>query len=307
MLARTAANLYWIGRYMERAAFTTRLIEATIRLDALSPHMASANVWGSALAVVGADSSGEEIAAGRARSFLALDQANPNSIRSCVARARDNARAARNRLSQEVWQAINRTWLILRDRSTPGGIQSTVDLMNEIQAETRGFEGALEHMLRTEANWFMRLGTMIERGDNTARLLDVKYYLLLPQGQQVGGALDRDQWMTLLHVVSGQGAYRLIYKQALQPWLVADLLIFRRELPHSLCSIAARTTSLLSRIGSVSGRQGEADRLARRRFDELEDSGIDDVVRRGLHEFLQQFVSGNCVLDQAIARQFRFP
>jgi uncharacterized alpha-E superfamily protein len=305
MLARTAANLYWIGRYMERAAFTTRLIEATIRLDALSPHISSANVWRSTLAVVAAG--GEEITATRARSFLALDADNPNSIRSCVARARDNARAARNRLSQEVWQAINRTWLTLRDRSAPGGIQATVDLMGEIQAETRGFEGALEHMLRTEANWFMRLGTMIERGDNTARLLDVKYYLLLPEGQHIGGALDRDQWMTLLHVVSGQGAYRLIYKQALQPWLVADLLIFRRELPRSLCSVAARTTSLLSRIGSVSGRQGEADRLARGRLDNLEDRDIGEVSGSGLHEFLQQFVAGNAAMDQAIARQFRFP
>jgi uncharacterized alpha-E superfamily protein len=310
MLARTAANLYWIGRYMERAEFTTRLIEATIRLDSLSPHTDSSGTWASALAVVGAGplgADGNPVTSTRARAFLALDMDNPNSVRCCASCARDNARAARNRLTQEVWEAINRTWLALGNRSNPGGIQATVNLVEEVKAAGRGFEGALQHMLRTEANWFMRLGTMIERADNTARLLDVKYYLLLPEGQQVGGALDRDQWMTLLHVVSGQGAYRLLYKQALQPWLVADLLIYRRELPRSLASCAARTVSLLSRIGSVSGRQGEADRLARRRLDDWESGDVETLVNRGLHESLQKFIAENAALDQAIARQFRFP
>lgn len=309
MLARTAANLYWIGRYMERAEFTTRLLEATVRLDSLSPHTESSNTWGSALAVVGVNWLGEDgvgIGASRARSFLALDPDNASSVRSCIFRARDNARAARNRLTQEVWEAINHAWLALRNRSTPDGIQATVNLIEEIKAETRGFEGALGRMLRTDANWFMRLGTMIERGDNTARLLDVKYYLLLPGGQQVGGPLDRDQWMTLLHVVSGQSAYRLIYKQALQPWLVADLMIYRRELPRSLICAASETVSLLATLGALNGRQGEADRLARRRLDQLETGEIDGLVKRGLHESLQRFVADNAALDAAIARQFRF-
>jgi uncharacterized alpha-E superfamily protein len=309
MLARTAANLYWIGRYMERAQFTTRLIEATIRLDSLSPHTESSNTWASALAVVGVEltrDNGAEVTSTRARTYLALDAENSNSVKCCVSRARDSARAARNRLSQEVWEAINRTWLTLGNRASTAGIQSTVALLEEIKAETRGFEGALQHMLRTEANWFMRLGTMIERADNTARLLDVKYYLLLPQGQQIGGVLDRDQWMTLLHVVSGQGAYRLIYKQAVQPWLVLDLLINRRELPQSLASCSARTVALLARIGNVSGRLGEADRLARRRLDGFEDGDINALMKRGLHESLNKFIAENAELDQAIARQFRF-
>ena len=310
MLARTAANLYWIGRYMERAEFTTRLLEATIRLDSLSPHTHSAQTWLSALAVVGADdlaATGSDFTASRARTYLTVDQSNGNSIKCCVGLARDNARAARNRLTQEVWEAINRTWMTLRDRSNPGGIQGTLALLEEIKAEARGFEGALQHMLRTEANWFMRLGTMVERADNTARLLDVKYYLLLPRGQQVGGPLDRDQWMTLLHVVSGQGAYRLLYKQAIQPWLVADLLVYRRELPRSLASCAARAASLLSRVGSVSGRQGEADRLARRRMDRIEAGDIESLIQSGMHESLQSFIAENAELDAAIARQFRFP
>jgi uncharacterized alpha-E superfamily protein len=311
MLSRTASNLYWIGRYMERAEFTARLVEATIRLGSLSPHAESEEAWKSALAVMGAaeiagrdaDASG----AFAARRWLALSPDNPGSIHSCLAAARDNARAARNLLTREVWEAINRAWQTISGRTSPGGTQSTLSLVEDLKAETRGFEGALARMLRTEAYWFMRLGSMIERGDNTARLLDVKYYLLLPRGQNVGGTLDRDQWMTLLQIVSGQTAYRLIYKQELKPWLVADLLCYRPELPRSLTAAAAETVALLAQFGKRSGRQGEADRLARRRLIRLENGSVEALMQRGLHEALQAFLEENGRLDRAIAKQFLFP
>ncbi|HEY0044422.1 MAG TPA: alpha-E domain-containing protein [Allosphingosinicella sp.] len=311
MLSRTAAALYWIGRYMERAEFTTRLLEATIRLGSLSAQSASDQAWRSALAVVGAsgafDLENEALSAFAARRYLALSEENSSSIRSCIASARDNARAARNMLTREVWEAINRTWGVIRTRTSPGGTQGTLNLVEELRAEIRGFEGALTRMLRSEAYWFLRLGSVIERGDNTARLLDVKYYLLLPQGAQVGGRLDRDQWMTILRIVSGQTAYRLIYRQALKPWLVADLLIFRRELPRSLAAAAQETVSLLGEFGSRSGRQGEADRLARRRLQGLQDGDVVQLFNDGLHERLQRFLTENAALDRAVAQQFRFP
>lgn len=311
MLSRTASNLYWIGRYMERAEFTTRLIEATIRLDSLSGQPETEQAWRSALLVVGAagafDETTEPSGAFAARRYLALSADNPSSVKSCLAIARDNARAARNVLTREIWEAINRAWLLIRDRTSPGGTQSTLNMVEELKAETRGFEGALARMLRNEAYWFLRLGSMVERGDNTARLLDVKYYLLLPEGEQVGGTLDRDQWTTLLQVVSGQTAYRTIYKQNLKPWLVADLLIFRRELPRSLAASAAESVALLAELGSRSGRQGEADRLARRRLTRLESGSVERLMQRGLHEALDAFVRENGALDRAIASQFRFP
>jgi len=311
MLSRTASNLYWIGRYMERAEFTTRLIEATIRLGSLSAHAESEQAWKSALAVVGAaglsEGAGESFSAFTARRYLALSEGNTSSIRSCLFIARENARAARNVLTREVWEAINRAWLTIRDRTSPGGTQSTLNLVEDLKSVTRGFEGAIARMLRTEAYWFMRLGSMVERGDNTARLLDVKYYLLLPRGQQVGGALDRDQWQTLLQIVSGQTAYRLIYRQALKPWLVADLLVYRPELPRSLRAAADETVTLLSEFGSRSGRQGPADRLARRRLSRLEAGTVDDLMAVGLHETLQDYIDENATLDRAIAQQFRFP
>jgi len=310
MLSRTAANLYWIGRYMERAEFTTRLVEATIRLSSLTGQDESEQVWMSALSVVGAAESftlsGESMSAFNARRYLALGTDNSSSIRSCLSSARENARAARNVLTREIWESINRAWMMIAERSSPGGTQATVNLIEELKAETRGFEGALARMIRTEAYWFMRLGSTVERYDNTARLLDVKYYLLLPPGETVGGPLDRDQWMTILQIVSGQTAYRLIYRQALKPWLVADLLIFRPELPRSLAAAAAETVDLLGEFGRLSGRQGEADRLARQRISRIEGSSVEELMETGLHESLHSLIQENAVLDRVIANQFRF-
>ena len=310
MLSRTAAHLYWIGRYMERAEFATRLVDATIRLAALGDHEESEQAWRSALSVVGAArtfaDTGETFSPANVRRYLTLDQENPGSVRCCLATARDNARAARTALTVEVWEAINRAWLVIRDRTRPGGVQQSLSLVDSLKAEIRGFEGALARMLRSEGSWFMQLGAAIERGDNTARLLDVKYYLLLPPGQEVGGALDRDQWNTLLQIVSARTAYRHIYSGELQPWLVADFLIFRSEMPRSLAASAEETVDLLSAFADRSGRQGAADRLARKRLDRIESLKIEQVVQQGLHEWLHAYVRDNAALDQAIARQFRF-
>jgi uncharacterized alpha-E superfamily protein len=309
MLSRTAANLYWIGRYMERAEFTSRLIEATIRLGSLLGDAESINAWKSALSVVGADlslSDSPRLTAFNARRYLSLSAENQNSIRSCIATARDNARAARNAISREAWETINRAWLNTRDRSSPGGTQTTLDLVEELKADTCGFEGAVARMLRREGYWFLRLGAVIERGDNTARLLDVKYYLLLPAGERVGGTLDRDQWTTILHTVSARNAYRYIYQQTLQPWLIADLLIFRRELPRSLHAAAEETAELLGELAERTGRQGEADRLARHRLMEFDEGDIGVLFQAGLHESLRRFIAENAALDHAIATQFRF-
>jgi uncharacterized alpha-E superfamily protein len=310
MLARTAASLYWIGRYMERAEFITRLVEATLRLSALGNHDEGDQAWASALRVVGAyddfAASGESFSAMSARRFLTLSEDNPSAIRSCLAAARDNARAARTALTVEAWEAINRAWLLIRDRASPGGAQSTLNFVDGLKAEIRGYEGAVARMLRSEGLWFLHLGAAIERGDNTARLLDVKYYLLLPPGQEVGGVLDRDQWTTILQIVSAKTAYRHIYSEALQPWLVADFLIFREEMPRSLAASAAEAVDLLGHLAARSGRQGPADRLARQRLGRIGDLDITKVFQQGLHEWLQLYIGENAALDQAIAQQFRF-
>ena len=306
MLSRTASALYWIGRYMERAEFTTRLTEATIRLAALGGHAHVEQAWASALSVVGAPPLDTGKEGYGARRYLLLSPDNPGSVRSCIAAARDNARAARTALSREVWEAINRAWLTIQGRTSPGSVPQTLNLVEELRAETRGFEGALARMLRSEGYWFMRLGSMIERGDATARLLDVKYYLLLPEGQAVGGKLDRDQWTTILDIVAAKTAYRHLYREGLKPWLVADMLILRRELPRSLIWTAEQTADLLGEFGGRSGRQGPADRLARQRLAKLDDLEIRTVFRGGLHQWLHAYLRENNALGEAIAGQFRF-
>lgn len=310
MLSRTAASLYWMGRYVERAEFTARLIEATVRLDVLSPRPAGQAAWESALAVAAADegfaATGESLTPANVSRYLTLSPDNPSSIRSCLDYARSNAKSVRTALSRDAWEAINRAWLGLRGRSTTGGSQATLALVEAIRAEARGFEGALHRMLRNESYSFISLGAAIERADNTARLLDVKYHLLLPEGEEVGGPIDRDQWTTILHTVSAVTAYRWLYREGLKPWLVAELLLLRPELPRSLAASLEEVITHLNFIGKRTGLQGEADRLARVRQSALARARIEGIFQRGLHEYLESFVAENEQLDRAISSQFRF-
>ena len=308
MLSRTAAALYWIGRYVERAEFTARLVEATLRLDALSARPAGQAAWESALRVVGADGGfgDRPIEPQGVTTYLTLANDNPSSIRACLDAARSNAKSVRTALTRDAWEAINRAWLALRGLAETGGSEEVLALTEMIRAETRGFEGALHRMLRNESYAFIGLGAAIERADNTARLIDVKYHLLLPEGEPVGGVVDRDQWTTILHTVSANTAYRWLYHDALKPWLVAEMLILRPELPRSLAGATNEIVSHLAFIGGRLGRQGEADRMARRRQATLGSTTIDGISADGLHEYLEAFVVENVALDQKIAAQFRF-
>ena len=310
MLSRTAASLYWMGRYVERAEFTARLVEATVRLDALSSRPAGEAAWASALTVIEADEAfaktGEKFNPRNVARFLTLTPDHRGSVVACLDRARGNAKAVRTSLNREAWSAINRAWLLFNGRASPGDTQSTLNLVDQAQAETRGFEGAIGRMLRNPSSWFIRLGATVERADNTARLLDVKYHILLPEGERVGGAVDRDQWTTILQTVSAVNAYRWLYREGLKPWFVTELLILRRELPRSLAASAEEVVLHLNALGKQTGFQGEADRMARLRHARLGDTRIAEVVKGGLHEYLEDFLEENAALDRAIARQFRF-
>lgn len=310
MLSRTAASLYWLGRYVERAEFTARLIEATIRLDRLSARPAGEGAWESALAVVSAEDgfwfTGEPVTPAAVARYLALSQDNPSSIRSCLDAARSSAKSVRTALTREAWEAINRAWLGLRNCRPDGDQTVAMSLVDLLKAEARGFEGALHRMLRNEASFFVRLGAAIERADNTARLIDVKYHLLLPEGEKVGGPIDRDQWTTILHTVSAVTAYRWLYREGLRPGHVVDLLVLRHEMPRSIAASTDEVVQMLNAIGRRLGRQGEADRMARVRQLMLSRSTVNGIIGSGLHEFLRGFIADNARLDHAISQQFRF-
>ena len=310
MLSRTAASLYWMGRYVERAEFTARLVEATVRLDALSSRPAGEAAWASALSVIDAEEAfadtGDNLTPRNVARFLTLSTDHPGSVVRCLDMARDNAKAVRTSLTREAWATINRAWLLFHGRASPGDTQATLNLVDQAQSETRGFEGAIGRMMRNPSSWFIRLGATMERADNTARLLDVKYHILLPEGETVGGTVDRDQWTTILQTVSAVNAYRWLYREGLKPWFVTELLILRREMPRSLAASAEEVVIHLNALGKQTGFQGEADRLARLRHARLGHTDIAEIVEGGLHEYLERFIDENAALSQAIARQFRF-
>ena len=210
MLSRTADSIYWLARYVERAEYLARILEATQRLTALPlAYIGATNEWESAVATAGCTGSFykayPEANENSVTEFLAFSAANPSSIRNCFEIARTNARAVRTALTVEMWEAINGTWLELkRFGAGPFTREELAQFLRWVQESSLRFDGsAYRTMLRNDAYWFSRLGLFIERADNTARILDVKYHLLLPDQQHVGGPLDYFQWAAILRSVSG--------------------------------------------------------------------------------------------------------
>ena len=313
MLSRTASSLYWMGRYLERADFTARLIEATQRLSALpSSYGGAGNAWESALAATWMTKAHKRRGLGLGEhpvsEFLTLDPANPSSIRSCLEAARANARSVRTALTEEAWEAINTAWLeISRYGTHLENREALGPLLDLVKHAVAAFEGAAQRtMLRSDAFWFINLGSAIERADNSARLLDVKYHLLLPRGETVGGGLDYFQWTTILRTVSAMTAYRWVYRDSVKPWLVADLLILNRQIPRSLASCYDEIQRHLDLLASVTGKRGPAHRLASAGHARLGSSNIEKIFADGLHEFLTRFITENNKLGDAIAAQYLF-
>ena len=310
MLSRTASSLYWLGRYFERADFIARLVEATARLDTLSSRPAGEAAWRSALAVTDNDeafaATGAEAGQTEVACFLTVDASHPGSIVRCLDMARSNAKAVRTALTREAWTAINRAWLSFERQPERCDLADTLRMVEAVQNECRGFEGAVHRMLRNQATWFVRLGQAVERADNTARLVDVKYHILLPEGERVGGTLDRDQWTTILQTVSAVTAYRWMYSDGLTIANVVDLLLARPEMPRSLAAAAEEVVDVLGLLAKHTGRHGEADRMARLRASRVARTRSGEVIAGGLHQYLQAFIDENALLHAAIGRQFTF-
>jgi uncharacterized alpha-E superfamily protein len=313
MLSRTADNLYWLARYMERADYLARLIEASRRLAALPKAYGGAeSEWNSVLLSSGAD---EAFAATRrsvneenVTHFLAFAPENPCSMRNCLELARGNARAVRTALTAEVWEAINDGFLEMKSFERKAGecdrtaLSRFTEFVKRLSIAYDG--GAYRTMLRNDAYWFTRLGLLIERADNTARLLDVKYHVLLPEKEVVGGSLDYFQWAAILRAVSAHTSYHWVYRDNLKPWLVADLLILRREMPRSLISCYEGLVDNLDRLSKAYGRQGEAQRQSRALYGKLERLTMENVFQGGLHEFLEEFITLNNQLGALIGEQY---
>ena len=311
MLSRTADNLYWLARYVERAEYLARVLEATMRLTALPlAYVGTSNEWETAVATAGCrksffaryDEANEE----NVTEFLAFSNDNPSSIRNCIEIARQNARSVRTALTSETWETINGAWLDLkRFGNGPTSREEFMRFLRWVQQQSLLFDGsAYRTMLRNDAYWFSRLGVHLERADNTARILDVKYHVLLPEEEHVGGPLDYYQWTSILRSVSALTAYHWVYRETLKPWLIADLLILNDSLPRSLASCYGNLVRNLDQIGVAYGRQGAAQRHARGVRNRLEHSHMDDIFQHGVHEFIQEFVADNSRLGEIITRQY---
>jgi uncharacterized alpha-E superfamily protein len=212
----------------------------------------------------------------------------------------------RTALTTEMWDAINGTWLELkRFGAGPFTREELAQFLRWVKESSLRFDGsAYRTMLRNDAYWFSRLGLFIERADNTARILDVKYHLLLPAQQHVGGPLDYFQWAAILRSVSALTAYHWVYRESLKPWLIADLLILNDQMPRSLASCYENLVRHLDLIARAYGRQGPAQRLARATRTRIENSRMEEIFQKGLHEFISEFIADNNRLGSAIAEQY---
>ena len=311
MLASTANDLFWMARYVERAESIARTLSAAGRISAI-PQVSGeeTNEWSSALAAAAQLNAfmetGREPTEKEVFDYLAFDESNPSSIKSCLTQARHNARSVRPALTTETWEAINTAYLDFRKYEKAGhSLRAHQEFLRWVLDVSLRVSGtAFRNMLRDERYWFSRLGFYIERADNTARIMDVKYHVLLPEHSEVGGSLDYFQWASLLRSVNALTSFHWVYRESVQPWLVADFLILRPEQPRSLISCYKELNEYLDQIAEAYGRQGPAQRRVRATLSQLSNAKIDDVFQSGLHEFLESFIAQNNELGQAISQQY---
>jgi uncharacterized alpha-E superfamily protein len=311
MLSRTADNLFWLARYVERAEYLARILDAAYRLSSLPASYGGVTTeWESAVETAGCGpaffAQHDEASERTVTEFLAFSPDNPSSIRNCFEMARSNARGVRTALTAEMWSTINDAWLQLKHYDPSRMSREEVARFLEwVKGVSLVFDGsAYRTMLRNDAYAFARLGLFLERADNTARILDVKYHVLLPPSESVGGSLDYFQWTAILRAVSALTAYHWVYKESLKPWLVADLLTLNVQMPRSLASCYENLSRNLDELAQVYGRQGPAQRLVRVTQSRLQNLRIDEVFQSGLHDFVTDFITDNNNLSAAIAEQY---
>jgi uncharacterized alpha-E superfamily protein len=280
---------------MERAENTARMLDVTYRMSLLKQAVAEPHhEWRAMLSISGLHEDFEERydepSAANVMHFMALDEKNPGSIYNSIFTARENARAVRGSITSEMWEALNSTWLEMRGIHAEGiaenGISPFFDWVKERSHLSRGITHGT--LLRDDTYRFLRLGTFFERADNTARILDVKYHILLPSLSEVGGAADYYQWGALLRSVSAFESYRKVYRDQITPKRVAELLILRADMPRSLTTCMNEVNRLLQEINGP--RAGEVLRRCGLLQGELRFGSIDDIFTHGLHEYLSEFL-----------------
>lgn len=311
MLGRTAGGLFWMFRYLERSENIARLLEAGFRIS-LTRAETTVSEWQSVLTSSGNlaayNAQHDDYSPRHVINFLLRDWQNPNSILSNLKSARDNARTVRTALTREVWEAMNEAWLTMNTLlSKPVTETQLPDLLSAIRQQNALVRGAAHGtQLRNDGFNFTRLGTFVERADSTARILDVKYYLLLPNLAQVGSSLDMKQWEMILRSVSAQRAFQWINGPEISASKVAEFLILNRQMPRSLAFCNAKIADNLGYLVDEYGEISESHKLAIAQHNKIQNCNVISIFDNGLHEFLLAFLQDNANLSNQIEKDYRF-
>ena len=310
MLGRTAGGLFWMFRYLERAENLARLIDAGLRIS-LTRSGDNQEDWNSILKTAAvlqrySETYSTEINLSSATNWLLRDKMNSSSVLFSFESARNNARMVRTALTREVWEAVNEAWMLithaLSRKVAERDLPKVLHLIRERVAYVRGsFHGT---MLRNEIFNFSRIGTYLERADSTARILDVKYYVLLPSAAYIGSSLDNVQWSTILRSVSGEGGFQMSYGQRPKAREIAQFLILDNRMPRSLIFCANKIVTNLRYLQRNIETNLESSVMAQNLL--LFEKNIDEIFDIGLHEYIQDFLLQNSELAQQVEKDYRF-
>ncbi len=313
MLSRVAENLFWIGRYVERAENIARLVDAARRMTALpSEANAGSNEWASVLIAAGAhevfgDALGR-VDSGAAIHRLIFDTTNPSSVRSTLITARENSRSIRFAVTQEVWEALNSAWAEMRSLKPEHGDGSGLsDIIDWVKQKSAIIQGAITGtLMRGDGYDFINVGIAIERIDSTARLLDVKYHVLLPSASDIGSGADHYQWLSLLQAAAAQRAYFAETKSDISAKGVAEFLILNPRFPRAILFNLNRAVVTLSSLESFYGHKSLCHDAISDFADKTESRSIDDILQFGLHEFLTDIIRQNYEIANLLGQAYGF-
>lgn len=309
MLSRTAENLFWMARYMERAEATARLLTMGQRM-AILPGAHHREEWRSVAHATGAhDHFPDDVPVTESDivSFLLLDLDNPSSIRSCLLKARTNAKSARTMLTQDMWETLNEGWRKLDSYDLSEARQQLPALIDWVKTRVMTFRGAADSgQLRNEGHDFLRTGAALERAQMTLRLLDVKYYVLLPETEVVGGNRDHYQWTSVLYALSGARAYHHVYGGTYTPWQITDFLMLNKMFPRSVAYCCNQVAYRLNRLAGWHDSRGPCHDTVQELVDVLDNLDSGEIFRQGLHETVQNGLRMSNQLGQDIAQTYHF-
>lgn len=311
MLGKTANGLFWMYRSLERSENTSRLIETGQRI-ALTRLDAGGDEWHSVLQTAGTlwgfEQQHDEVTKDAAIDWMLRAKENPSSVMSSINQARQNARTVRTAITTEVWEATNGAYMTAKDllarkvneRDLPHVLGALRQRAVLVRGATHGT------MLRNEIYDFARIGTFLERADNTARILDVKYYVLLPSAMSVGSSIDNVQWEIILRSVSARGGFRMAYGNQYDPRDIAQFLILDRRMPRSLAFCVGKICDNLSYLSDEHGRRMESWQKAEQIKRQFLSHDIDSIFEYGLHEFIQKILALLSDLAKQIEIDYRF-